>query len=167
MNKREAKTDVSTAKKFHDLFVKRFKTHIPAFEVYKDVQFKDYLGNGAGAIYTSEILIPPMSDAAKKKAGLSGKTIQGMFWTSSDINPNGITCKEDIGRTYTIQCQYHGLLRYTQRRWEDGRYIGFYGFSRYMDTVLEEFEEWIVNTLKPFQSAIENKKYHWERNSRF
>jgi hypothetical protein len=167
VNKREAKTDLFTATKFHKLFVKEMAPAFPGLQTYQFPEFKKYLGYGAGAIYSCEIDIPQMSEAKKKKMGLSGNKIYGMIWVSSDINPNGITGPDDIGRTYTIQVHFHGRIRYTQRRWEEGSFVSFYDYARDMETVLKKFKEWVMYTYNPFAAAIRFRTYHWKNNARF
>ena len=118
MNKKQETTeDIKTEKEFHELFLKRIRGRLPAFEIYQPVKFQEHLGNGANAVYVSDIMVPKMPDKEQKKKGLIIDKIGGMLWTSSEINPNGITGKHDIGRTFTIHCEFKGLMRCTQRRW--------------------------------------------------
>jgi hypothetical protein len=165
MNKKEEKIeDIKTAKEFRELFVKKFGKLIPAFSLYEDVKFRGYLKYGANAIYLSEIAIPEMSEKVGKKVGLLCGRIGGMLWLTSEINPNGITGKNDIGRTFTIQFELKGLMRCTQRRWEDGCFIKFYGYARSMPSIFKQFRAWIKNDFSKFQSDIANKEYHWKKS---
>ena len=161
---KEKAEDIKTAKEFNELFIKRIRGRLPAFEIYRPVEFRESLGYGASAIYLSDIPVPEMPEKEQQKKGLIIDAIRGMLWTESDINPNGITGKHDIGRTFTIHCEFKGLKRYTQRRWEDGVYIKFYGYGRTMESILRQFSKWLNGDFAQFKKKIDNKEYHWKNN---
>lgn len=155
------KEDIKAVTKINKIFFETFKDTIPELKIYQDVKSKD--GYGANVIYTSQITIPEWNEKKKRKAGLEGGTIRGMLWIASDINPNGITGKEDIGRTYTIHFELKGKRRVTQRRWEDGLFIKFYNYARDIQTIIDLFKEWNDGSFNEFMMDIENKEYDWKK----
>lgn len=167
MNKKEKekKQDLFSVKILDHEFAK-FGNVFPELKVYQENKFCDYLNRGAKKIYTSVIKLPKMSEKEKNISGLKHNSdINGMIWISSDINPNGITGKNDIGRTYNIYLKFYGTVRYTKRKYEKGDFISFYDYGRTIEEIIEKFRKWVENIFIPFQKAIENKKYHWEKNN--
>jgi len=164
--KKEAREDMKTVKELHELFVKKFAKSLPNFSVYQEPKFQEYLGYGASAVYVSEIVVPEMTEKAMKKAGLKGRIIQGMFWVTSEINPNGVTGPKDIGRTYTIHGKFYGEKRVSLRRWESGDFVSFYNYSRDIDHVCSCFNGFVKKQLSQFKSDIANKEYNWKKSYR-
>ena len=162
--KREAKTDLSTVTAFHKEFL-NLKDQFSNFKVYEKPKAHKYIGFGAGAIYTAQINIPAMSEKAKKKAGLTGDSIQGMIFITSEIwphNEQGPDMNTTV-RTYNILAEFKGQGRITQRRWADTVFIKFYGFSEDRTDLLAEFQRWITESFKPFELSIANKRYRWRK----
>jgi len=160
--KREQIQDLSTLKTFNKAFTKECLLQIPTCTIYQEAKNKEYLPYGASAIYVSKIQVPAMPAAKAKRIGLQDKTIQGMIWLDSEINPNGITCKQDKTRTYTIQVAFYGNRKYTQRRWEHGNFIKYYAYALTIDQAIKEFKCWLKYSFQPFQQAIETGTYHWK-----
>jgi hypothetical protein len=159
---REQIQDLSTLKALNKAFIKECKDQLPACISYEEPHNNDHLDYGATAIYVTEINVPNMPAAKAKRIGLKDKTIQGMLWLESEINPNGVTCKEDKARTYTIHVEFKGTRKYTQRRWEDGTFIKYYSYALSIDQAIKEFECWLQYGFKPFQQAIETGTYNWK-----
>ena len=103
-----------------------------------------------------------MSEAMAKKIGLKDRTIQGMIWLGSQINPNGVTCLEDKARTYTIHVVFNGTRKYTQRKWEFGNFIKYYAYALTIDRAIKEFKCWLKYSFQPFQQAIKTGTYNWK-----
>jgi hypothetical protein len=160
--KREQIQDLSTLKALNKAFTEECLSQLPACTVYQEVQHKDHLPYGASVIYVSEIPVPAMPAAKAKKIGLKDKTIQGMIWLESDINPNGVTCKEDKARTYTIHVEFKGTRKYTQRKWEHGTFIKYYAYALTIEQAIKEFKCWLKYSFQPFQQAIETGTYNWK-----
>lgn len=163
----EQREDIVTARDFHDLFVKNFENDLPNFKVYQEVEAQEYLGHGAGAVYTSDIKIPTMTEKEQFKKGLKGMSaglIMGMVWIESEINPNGITGAYDIGRTFTIHIAFKAHARLTQRRWEDIEIIKFYEYSRDMQDVIDKFREWVDGRFATFVRDIADKNFSWQKS---
>ena len=160
----EKREDFKTGNTLFLRFCENFcDKNFPHFELYQGVQFRDYLEYGVNAIFVSEVSLPIMTDKAKNKAGLSGDKIKGMFWINSEINPNGVVFSNDIGRTFSIEGKFYGKKKYNQKRWEDnGIFLKYYDYARDIDSVIENFKDWVNTDLKNFVKVIENKEYHWD-----
>jgi hypothetical protein len=165
--KNKIREDISSVKKLDKVFLKNFAKYFPDFAVFEDTKFCKYLGYGAEKIYRSSIQLPEMTEKEKKSSGLQNNNdcIKGLIWLSSDINPNGITGKNDIDRTYVIKVKFYGVIRYTQRKYKDGVFAGLYCYGRNIDETIKNFNEWVINVFLPFQKSISNKKYHWKYNN--
>jgi len=160
--KREQIQDLSTLKALNKAFTGECLSQLPDCTVYQSCLSNGHLAYGATAIYVSEIKVPAMPAAKAKKIGLKDKTIQGMIWLESDINPNGVTCKEDKARTYTIHVEFKGTRKYTQRKWEHGTFIKYYAYALTIEQAIKEFKCWLQYSFKPFQQAIETGTYNWK-----
>ncbi len=124
-----------------EYFTKRFESEFKDLldlTPYKVNKFRDYLGYGADTIYTTPI---PKDFKETKWLMLPRK---GILWITTDINPNGVTSKFDIDRTYTIkfeqQCEERN--RYA-RNWHTGTIHHYYAYSRTIDEALTKFKEYL------------------------
>ena len=129
--------DLKQIKIFTEAFEKRFKDVLMLSD-YRKNSFRDYLGYGAESIYTN----PKPDDFKETKYRKNPQ--KGMLWISTDINPNGITGKDDVGRTYTIKfeqvCQER---RKYARHFGTGMIHKFYGYGRTIDEILGKFEAYL------------------------
>ena len=134
--------DMSEIKKFTDLFEKKFKEKL-SLEIHKRNSFQDYLGRGAESIYTNPIPKDFVTNKWRKNPR------KGMLWIETDINPNGITGKNDIGRTYTIKFeQVFSERRKYARQFGTGMIHHFYSYGRTIDEILEKFENYLLFGIK-------------------
>ena len=127
------------------LLTKRFEDEFKHFELkqFTDFdgnliynRFQDYLKNGAESIFTLD----------KPKNFKPTKWLrnprQPMIWLSTEINPNGITGKNDMGRTYTIDFVFRCDTREKfKKTWcNDSEYLKFYSYGRTIDEIINEFK---------------------------
>lgn len=70
------------------------------------------------------------------------KNARGYIFVDSDINPNGITSKDDIARTYVIHFKVRCSFRaYKCKNWCDDYDISsIYTWGRTMEEVFQKFE---------------------------
>jgi hypothetical protein len=131
--------DIKCNKEFTKRFESQFKDNLKA-ESYKTNSYRDYLGRGAETIYTTPI---PKDFKVTKWRNCPQV---GMLWLSSSINPNGITSKDDIARTYTIKFEQRcsERIKYA-REWGTGTVHHFYGYGRTIDQVMLEFQTYLDN----------------------
>jgi hypothetical protein len=144
----ETSEDISECKKLVSAFCEKFgeKFGLNEEKVLNEVKFQDYLGYGA-SVFISLSVTSNMTDL---KVGET-KPIAGYIKLTSDINPNGITGKDDIARTYTIDIEIKGDKRYTQRRIEEGKYFKSYNYGRTIEDVMEETSSKIFYDLNPLE----------------
>jgi len=128
-----------------DIFTQSFEYFFKErldLESYIKNEFQDYLGSGAQSIYVN----PAPKDFKVTKWRKNPK--EGMLWLSTSINPNGITGKDDIGRTYDIKFeQKFDERRKYARNWGTGMTHHFYGYGRTVEEVLEQFEAYLVKMI--------------------
>jgi hypothetical protein len=166
MTKNNYTEDLVETKKLNTKF-KLLLPKLPNVELYQKPKAKTYLGHGADVIYTCELNMPKMAQSTKDKIGI-GDSIIGYIWLSSDINPNGITSKDDIGRTYNIHIEFKGRIRIGLRSWDNnGCFIKCYEYGRTIEEVIEKFQIWYDIACTRFIKDIETKKYHWKTNSNY
>ena len=146
--------DISECKKLVSAFCKEFgeKFGLDEEKVLKDVKFQDYLGHGASVF----IFLSITSNVTDLKVGET-KPRNGYIKISSDINPNGITGKDDIARTYDIDIEFKGDKRYTQRTIEEGRYFKSYEYGRTIDDVMDLTDTKIFYNLIPLEKKDDLK----------
>lgn len=129
--------DLLEIKKFTEKFEKEFKDRL-SLKDYRINSFCDYIERGAESIYTN----PMPKDFKETKWRKNPKG--GMLWISTDINPNGITSKDDIGRTYTIKFeQVFSERRKYARVWHTGSIHHFYSYGRTIEEVLDKFKNYL------------------------
>lgn len=127
------------------LLTKRFETEFKHLELkqFTDFdgnliynRFQDYLRNGAQTIFT---LKQPKKFKPTKWLRNPGCP---MIFLSSSINPNGITGKNDIGRTYDINFIFKCDTREKfKKTWcNDSEYLKFYSYGRTIDEIINEFK---------------------------
>ena len=146
--------DISECKKLVSAFCKEFgeKFGLDEEKVLKEVKFQDYLGYGASVF----IYLSITSNVTDLKVGET-KPRNGYIKISSDINPNGITGKDDIARTYVIDIELKGDKRYTQRKTEEGRYFKSYQYGRTIDDVMDATDTKIIYDLSPLEKKDDLK----------
>ena len=132
--------DVRETKRLVTAFVKRYGHVFPMNEkIFIDnVKPREYLGHGAGSWNGYRVT----SNIGDKIAVGETKPNIGFLSIESDINPNGISGKDDIGRTYVIHLEIKGRKRYSQRSYvDDGVYFKIYNYGRNIAEVLEKIED--------------------------
>jgi predicted ABC-type ATPase len=146
--------DISECKKLVSAFCKEFgeKFGLDEEKVLKEVKFQDYLGYGASVF----IYLSITSNVTDLKVGET-KPRNGYIKISSGINPNGITGKDDIARTYVIDIELKGDKRYTQRKTEEGRYFKSYQYGRTIDDVMDATDTKIIYDLSPLEKKDDLK----------
>ena len=74
------------------------------------------------------------------KATLLNQYHNGHLWLETDVNPNGVTGKNDIARTYVIHVSFKGEIRLYRHRYSyDGEYAHTYVYGRTVDEAIEKF----------------------------
>jgi hypothetical protein len=126
---------------------------------YKLNKFQDHLGYGAQSIYTNSHYIdvnaksdiaPAHSITVENPKPLPGQ-FNGMLWINTEINPSGITGRNDKGRTYSISYELKGDKKINQRTWESNATIlKFYDYGRTSGEVMDSFNKWIKGDYKDF-----------------
>jgi len=117
------------SKKFEDLFEYRLN-----LDKYGQPEFRGYLGYGANVNYSGQIELDNPK-ILKRKVDISFN-----IFLNTDINPNGITNDDDIGRTFSIKFE----IRNSNSR-NVNRVKNFYGYSRDIDNILKRFDDYIIN----------------------
>ena len=129
--------DLQEIKKFTNSFEKSFKDRL-FLKTYRLNTLQDYIGRGAESIYTNQ------KPENFKETKWRKNPNDGMLWISTDINPNGITSKEDIGRTYTIKFeQTYDERRKYARDWGVGMIYKFYAYGRSIEEVINKFNDYL------------------------
>lgn len=125
--------------KFTNSFELKFKDRL-SLKPYRLNTLQDYIGRGAESIYTNP------KPKIFKETKWSKNPNDGMLWISTDINPNGITSKEDIGRTYTIKFeQTFDERRKYARDWQVGLIYKFYAYGRTIEEVINKFDDYLMS----------------------
>jgi len=132
--------DLKETEKLIKAFVSEYGSIIPITEsqALKQLEAQEYLGRGAssfnGLTLTSSVADKiPVGDTKPRIAYVK---------LSSDINPNGISGKDDVARTYTISVEIKGKKRLSLRTYDDdGTYFKVYNFGRTIKEVLEKIED--------------------------
>lgn len=119
------------SKKFEDLF--EFRLNLNKFS---GPEFRGYLGYGASVHYFGHVELDN-PEILKRKVD-----IKFNIFLDTDINPNGISGEDDIARTFSIKFE----IRKNKSR-NINRIKGFYGYSRDMEGVLEEFDNYLIDKL--------------------
>ena len=130
------------SKKFEYLFEYRLN-----LDVSSKMEFRDYIGYGASKNYTGETILNNKNISSKKVK------IKYSIFLDTDINPNGITNENDIGRTFTIKFE---ILKNKSTNINNLKH--FYNYSKNMDDVLEKFDDYVFYTLrirKPTKEELE------------
>lgn len=136
--------DKSTLEEFIKAFYAKYGSLFP-------VSLEDLLNqidyfNASGA--WSWHCLAVTSDIANRKLKVGETNPTSIkFFLESGINPNGISGKDDIGRTFTLNLEITGSTRYTQRRTDQGRYACIHEYGRSIEDFFEKVEE-KMDTLK-------------------
>jgi len=117
------------SKKFEDLFEYRLN-----LDKFGQPEFRGYLGYGANVNYSGQIELDNPK-IFKRKIDISFNII-----LDTNINPNGISGENDIGRTFSIKFE----IRNNNLR-NVNHVKNFYGYSRNIDDILERFDEYLIN----------------------
>ena len=146
--------DISECKKLVSAFCKEFgdKFGLNEEAILEKVKFRDYLGNGASVFVSLSVT----SNVKDLKVGETRPT-GGYIIFTSDINPNGVTGKDDIARTYSIDIEIKGSKRYTQRRTEEGRYFKSYNYGRTIEEAMDKTDTKIIYDLYPLEKKDDLK----------
>jgi len=133
--------DLTTLQTFVDRFDEKYFDALK-LKVFTDCTARDYVGYGATKLYTM----------GKPKNYTDTKYIRNvnssMIWLTSDINPNGITGKDDIGRTYSIKLEVMCQRRRKYgRNWYDDCLVRFYGYGRTIDEIMNKFGDFYSDSL--------------------
>ena len=146
--------DIAECKKLVSAFCKEFgdKFGLDEEAILEKVKFQDYLGHGASVFISLSIT----SNVEDLKVGETRPTF-GYIKLASDINPNGVTGKDDIARTYDIDIEIKGIKRYTQRRTEEGRYFKSYSYGRTVEEAIEKTDTKIIYELYPLEKKDDLK----------
>jgi len=146
--------DIAECKKLVSAFCKEFgdKFGLDEEAILEKVKFQDYLGHGASVFISLSI----NSNVEDLKVGETRPT-SGYIKLASDINPNGVTGKDDIARTYDIDIEIKGITRYTQRRTDDGRYFKSYSYGRTIEEAMDKTDTKIVYDLYPLEKKDDLK----------
>lgn len=146
--------DISECKKLVSAFCKEFgdKFGLNEEEILEKVKFRDYLGNGA----TVFVGLSVTSNVEDLKVGETRPT-GGYIIFTSDINPSGVTGKDDIARTYSIDIEIKGIKRYTQRRTDEGRYFKSYNYGRTIEEAMDKTDTKIIYDLYPLEKKDDLK----------
>lgn len=139
----DKKADMVEIEKFTSKFESMFNDELK-LKVYEDAKFRDYLGHGASKIYLSDI-------DYRVDGEYESINDQAMIFLTTDINPNGISSGDDIGRTYTINYELKGKVVNVvngEEFQEDTVVRKFYSFERTIDEVLEKFKKFVDTELK-------------------
>ncbi len=146
--------DISECKKLVSAFCKDFGDKFGFNEeaILEKVKFQDYLGHGASVFVSLAV----ESNITDLKVGETRPT-GGNIVFRSDINPNGITGKDDIARTYSIDIEIKGITRYTQRRTDEGKYFKSYSYGRTIEEVMDKTDTKIIYDLYPLEKKDDLK----------
>ena len=115
-------------KKFEQLF--EFRLHL------ESTQPESRLGYGASVHYFGYVELNNPKILKRKV------DINYSIFLDTDINPNGITSENDIGRTFSIKFE---ILKNKSRNVNHVK--NFYGYSKDMDIILEEFDDYLIDVL--------------------
>lgn len=140
MAKVNYKEDILETKKLVSAFVKKYGSILGLDEkkLLSTVVASEYLGYGAGSVVGFSIS-SNISD--KLKVGET-KPNTGMIWLISSINPNGVTGKGDVARTYTVHVELKGKKRITLRSYDDrSNYFKIYDYGRTIEEVLDRVSD--------------------------
>jgi antirestriction protein len=132
--------DIAETKRLITAFIKKYGHVLPMNEqnFIDRVEPQEYLGHGASS-YNSYKVTSNISD--KLKVGQTKPRIANL-WLSSDINPSGVSGKDDIARTYNIHLEIKGKKRLTLRSYDnDGIYFKIWDYGRTIAEVLGKVEE--------------------------
>jgi hypothetical protein len=148
----EREKDISETKRLITAFVKKYGHVFPMNEknFMNNLKPKDYLGYGASSYnyYTVSSNIGDKLEIGETKPKMAA------LWLESDINPNGISGKDDIARTYQIHLEIKGKKRLNQRSYDDdGLFFKIFDYGRSISEVLEKVEE------KMYQLETKIRKY--------
>jgi hypothetical protein len=126
--------DMNYIEEFANKFEEKFEDRLNII-VSKDAEFRNYLGYGAYKYYSGEIILNNRN-IYHKKINIGYKVR-----IETDINPNGITNENDIGRTFSI-----GFDINKSKSRNVNKIRHFYGYSRNIDEILEKFDNYIKTT---------------------
>ena len=139
------------SKKFEDLF--EFRLNL---DTTTNTRFKSFIGYGADKNYTGDIILNNSKIYSKKIK------IEYIIYISTDINPNGITGPNDVDRTYTIDFD----IKHTKSRIIN-KLPDFYSYSKNMDDLLDEFDNYIFYKLGIRKLTDEEiKEYEIKKSAR-
>lgn len=138
--------DMSYLQEFADKFEAEFEDRLN-LTVYRDAEFRSYLGFGADKYYRGEIILDNRNIYYKKIK------IEYKVRIETDINPNGISNKDDIGRTFVI-----GFDINNNKSRNVNKIKHFYGYSRNMNEILEDFDNYIIRTFNIRHLTPEEKE---------
>lgn len=144
--------DIKETKRLITSFIKKYGHIFPMNEInfIKNLEAQDYLGYGASSYNYYTVT----SNIEDKLAIDETKPKYASLWLKSDINPNGISGKDDVARTYTIHLEIKGRKRLSQRSYdEDGLFFKIYDYGRTIAEVLEKVED------KMYQLETKIRKY--------
>jgi hypothetical protein len=114
-------------------------------EAINKIEAQEYLGRGASSFNFLSVS-SNIDDKLKKD---QTKPNRGYLIFGSDINPNGVTGKDDIARTYTIDLEIKGRKRISLRSYDnDGRYFKVYAYGRTVDELLDKISTPMLQLLK-------------------
>lgn len=137
--------DMILMQEFADKFETQFED-ILDIDYKSNIRFRTYLGFGADKQYEGQLTINNPRYYKTKK------TIKYSIRIETDINPAGITGDDDIGRTFVIDFDIKQKAnRYT-------KYPDFYSYQRNIDDVLQQFNEYLINTLNVKQPTEKEKQ---------
>ena len=131
-------------------FFNIFKQYNPRLlEEWSD---KPNRNKGAYAMYSMDV--PKIIKKLPDKSTVLSQWSQGHFWLKTYINPNGITGKHDIGRTYTIKFSFKGDIRLYRCRTidRDVEYAGCYCYGRTVAEAILRFQDaWLERIVPVFK----------------
>lgn len=126
--------DMRYINEFSKKFENKFEFRID-LNIERNSQFRSYLGYGADKFYTGEIIIDNLKYYKTKRK------IKYIVRIETDINPAGITGEDDIGRTFTIDFDIK------QENRSRNKIPDFYGYSRNIDDIINEFDTYVIQKL--------------------
>lgn len=141
------KEDISATKEVIKAFFDKYGDvlGITESEALSKVEEQDYLGRGASSFNFFSV----SSNIGDKLAQGQTKPTRGYIKFSSDINPNGVTGKDDVARTYVIDVEIKGRKRLTLRSYdEEGKYFKSYAYGRTVEELLEKISIPMLQLLK-------------------
>jgi hypothetical protein len=137
--KKQYDTDLRLLMKFKDNFIRKMKQYLP-LEVVPLRVVKNPI------IYPSQMLCVKMDkkEFIRKSSGDHIKNLWMNIFLSTDINPNGIDSPERVSRTWVVQANVKGDVKYYRCRtlWPGSDVQCFYDYEEEESLAIKAFLDW-------------------------